>query len=223
METLLNLGSIIKKKRLSLNKRMDDVASEANITRATLWTIEKGNNNYSIESLMRVLNVLDLSLCVNVSIKNERRHRASRINSVLSKKKNRFVILCVQQYSATINESSASTYKRMLDKSVIVELINDYEDLHGMSQIWLNDYINTLMTGEPLNILEQSSSHIAAKTILITKVSELIAEKYRISIDKARNLLYESPVIDLIDDDETGLYGDSPLYVFSLFEAEHKK
>lgn len=62
-----------------------------------------------------------------------------------------------------------------------------------------------------------------AKTLLISKVSELIAEKYRVSIDEARDLLYSSSLIDLIDDDETGLYGDSPLYVFSLFENEYKK
>ena len=66
-------------------------------------------------------------------------------------------------------------------------------------------------------------NHKLAKALLISKVSELIAEKHRISIDEARDLLYESPIIDLIDDDETGLYGDSPLYVFSLFETEYKK
>lgn len=60
--------------------------------------------------------------------------------------------------------------------------------------------------------------HILSKTILITKVIELIAEHYRVSLEDARNMLYESDVINLIEDDETGLYGESPLYVFSLFE-----
>ena len=148
METLLNLGSIIKKKRLSLNKRMDDVASEANITRATLWTIEKGNNNYSIESLMRVLNVLDLSVCVNGSIKNERRHRATRTNSLLDKKINRFIIMCVEQYADSVNKSSGQVYREMKQKGILDELFNDYEDLHGMSFVYLNDYIDALLKGE---------------------------------------------------------------------------
>jgi len=65
--------------------------------------------------------------------------------------------------------------------------------------------------------------HRLAKTILIVKVSELIAEKYHLSIASARDLLYKSDVINLIDDDETSLYGESPLYVFSLFEKEYKK
>jgi len=65
--------------------------------------------------------------------------------------------------------------------------------------------------------------HQLAKTLLITKVIELIANKYSISISEARDMLYDSNVIELIDDDETGLYGESPLYVFSLFEQEKRK
>lgn len=66
-------------------------------------------------------------------------------------------------------------------------------------------------------------AHELSKTILITKVSELIAEEYRISLSKAREMLYFSNVITLIEDDETGLYGESPLYVFSLLQKEQKK
>ena len=62
--------------------------------------------------------------------------------------------------------------------------------------------------------------HQLAKSILIVKIIELIAEKYRIPIEKARDMLYHSNLIELIDDDETGLYGESPLYCFSLFEQE---
>ena len=62
--------------------------------------------------------------------------------------------------------------------------------------------------------------HLLAKTLLITKVTELIAKKYSISVADARDELYSSDIIGFIDDDETGLYGESPLYVFSLFEKE---
>ncbi|MBQ3317392.1 MAG: hypothetical protein IJG69_05540 [Spirochaetales bacterium] len=61
-------------------------------------------------------------------------------------------------------------------------------------------------------------NHVLSKTILISKVVELIAQKERIPLKDARNLLYGSDLIRLIEDDETGLYGESPLYVFSLFE-----
>ena len=62
--------------------------------------------------------------------------------------------------------------------------------------------------------------HLLAKTLLITNVTELIAKKYSISLAEARDELYSSKIIGFIDDDETGLYGESPLYVFSLFEKE---
>ena len=64
--------------------------------------------------------------------------------------------------------------------------------------------------------------HQLSKTLLKVKVTELIAKQYRISISEARDMLYQSEVVKLIDDDETGLYGESPLYVFSIFEQERK-
>ena len=59
-----------------------------------------------------------------------------------------------------------------------------------------------------------------AKTILITKVSELISEKYLLPLSAARDMLYKSKIVDLINDENTGLYGESPQYVLSLFEKE---
>ena len=65
--------------------------------------------------------------------------------------------------------------------------------------------------------------HLLSKTILISQTIELIAKKYKLSIEEARNKFYESKVIDLLDDDETGLYGESALFLLSLFENEYKK
>ena len=65
--------------------------------------------------------------------------------------------------------------------------------------------------------------HLLAKTLLITCVTELIAKQYSISLSDARDELYSSDIIGFVDDDETGLYGESPLYVFSLFEKENSK
>lgn len=60
--------------------------------------------------------------------------------------------------------------------------------------------------------------HTLSKTILISQTIELIAKKYKLSIDEARNRFYESNVIEMLDDDETGLYGLSALYLLSLYE-----
>lgn len=62
--------------------------------------------------------------------------------------------------------------------------------------------------------------HVLSKTILISQTIELIAKKYKLTIEEARNKFYESTVIKLLDDDETGLYGESALYLLSLYGQE---
>ena len=64
--------------------------------------------------------------------------------------------------------------------------------------------------------------HVLSKTILISQTIELIAKKYKLSIEEARNRFYDSKVIDMLDDDETGLYGESALYLLSLFDEQLK-
>ena len=66
-------------------------------------------------------------------------------------------------------------------------------------------------------------SHLISKTIIINEVVKLIAEEYKISVQEAKMELYNSEIISLLDDDETGLYDESPLYVFSLFEKYKAK
>jgi len=62
--------------------------------------------------------------------------------------------------------------------------------------------------------------HLLAKTILIRQTIELIAKEYGLSIDEARNRFYQSKVVELLDDDETGLYGESAYFLLSLYEKE---
>lgn len=148
MENIVALGKNIKNKRLSLNMRMDDVAKQANITRATLWSIEKGEGKCSVTSLFNVMSVLGLSFDVKSdSDKKAKRNRATRINTLQDKKINSFIIMCVEQYADSVNKSSGDIYKKMLNKGLIKDMINDYEDLHGMSTEYLNYYIGTLLGG----------------------------------------------------------------------------
>ena len=65
--------------------------------------------------------------------------------------------------------------------------------------------------------------HVLSKTILISQTIELIAKKYKLSVEEARNRFYESDVVDMLDDDETGLYGQSALYLLSLYEKYELK
>lgn len=135
---------------------------------------------------------------------------------------NRFIVNCVEQYAKFMSCTSHEAYLKMKSNNVIDDLINDYEDLHGMSTEYLNDYIQKC-TDDNGPKQKHVMNHDLAKSIIIRMVIEMIADEYKMPISEARDKLYNSELIDYIDDDETGLYGESPLYVFSLFEKEMKK
>ena len=67
------------------------------------------------------------------------------MSNCLDRQINRFIIMCVEQYANSVNQPGAAIYKKMKDSGVIDELTNDYEDLHGMSFTYLNDYIGALL------------------------------------------------------------------------------
>ena len=220
MESKFEIGEKIKNKRLQLNLRMDDVAKEVGITRSTLWSIENGNGNYTIDTLLRLLNFLNMSIDIDAQEQGARR-RATRTNSVLDKKINRFIVMCVEQYASSVNQSSNAVYSMLNKAGIINELKDDYEDMHGMSTYSINEYIGKRLdvdvSQEPTN-----DNHVLSKTILISQVIELVAKKYKLSIEEARNGLYQSDIVEMLDDDETGLYGESALYLLSLFDEQSK-
>ena len=147
METKLTIGNKIKTKRLSLNLRMDDVAKEVGITRTTLGAIENGDGNYTIDALIRLLNFLGLSFDIDLSCSNNR-NRATRTNTVSDKKINRFIVMCIEQYASSKQMDSKSVFKKLNETGVINELIDDYEDMHGMSTYSINEYISERLKGE---------------------------------------------------------------------------
>ena len=146
MTQLQQFGQTIKECRLAKNLRMEDVAREANISRVTLYNIEKGTDNYSISAMMNVLEVLNLYLDLgNVVSKNHERERATRVITKFDKKINHFVVFCVEQYAESVKQPSEIVYKQMKEVGVIEFLIKGYEDLHGMSTPFLNQFIGGLL------------------------------------------------------------------------------
>ena len=141
METKLELGRRIKNKRLELNLRVNDVAKEVGIARATLWSIENGKGNYSIDNLIKLLGFLNLSFEIGSTGGIPNRKRATRAITLLDKKVNRFIVMCVEQYASYAQESSKSVFKALNEKGIIKELEGDYEDMHGMSADAINEYI----------------------------------------------------------------------------------
>lgn len=138
------------------------------------------------------------------------------------KQVNRFIVMCVEQYAACINQNCSDTYYRLNETGIIKELEDDYEDMHGMSIYLVNEYIHKRLgnVNQPVNGYEAKIGHVISKTTLIYETIELIADEYTLTFKEARNRFYQSKVIDMLDDDETGLYGESALYLLSLYEQE---
>lgn len=216
MESKFEIGQKLKNKRLELNLRMDDVAKEVGVTRSTLWAIENGSGNYTIDALLRLVSFLNMSIDISTQTQGTRK-RATRTNSALDKKINRFIVMCVEQYASSVNKSSGTIYNKLNKAGIIDELKEEYEDMHGMSAYSINEYIGKRLDADVLQE-PTNDNHILSKTILISQTIELIAKKYKLSIEEARNKFYQSDVIEMLDDDETGLYGESALYLLSLYD-----
>ena len=146
MESKFEIGQKLKNKRLEFNLRMDDVAKEVGVTRSTLWAIENGSGNYTIDTLLRLVSFLNMSIDIGTQTQ-ETRKRATRTNSALDKKINRFIVMCVEQYASSANKSSGTIYNELNKAGVIDELRDDYEDMHGMSTYSINEYINRRLLG----------------------------------------------------------------------------
>jgi hypothetical protein len=63
-------------------------------------------------------------------------------------------------------------------------------------------------------------AHSMVKAVIIPEIVKLIAQKYTLPERKALDMFYTSAAAAALDDDETGLYGQSALYIFSLFVEE---
>ena len=54
---------------------------------------------------------------------------------------NRFIVMCIEQYAEYVNQPSSVVYQEMKKEGVINWLRDDYEDMHGMSTLYINDFI----------------------------------------------------------------------------------
>jgi hypothetical protein len=63
-------------------------------------------------------------------------------------------------------------------------------------------------------------SHHLVRAITVPDIVEMIMAKYHVDENMALHLFYTSGTGIAYADDETGLYGQSALYIFSLFVEE---
>ncbi len=149
----------------------------------------------------------------------------SRYMNRLEKDINQFLVMCIEVFAKDKFIPGQKSYLIMEENKLFDELVNDFEDLHGMSSSFLVYYIDQLIPQKNVELsnIEKSNhlqTNIGAKIIIISRVIEMISEKYRLLLKESRKLLYQSEVINLIEDDETGLYGEDPSFSFQLFVSK---
>lgn len=66
-------------------------------------------------------------------------------------------------------------------------------------------------------------NHATTRATILPEIVRLISEKYRISEKDALDRFYTSATGASFADDETGLYGQSALYIFGLFCEEQEE
>jgi len=65
-------------------------------------------------------------------------------------------------------------------------------------------------------------AHATIRAVTAKNIAQLIIDKYSVDENTALQMFYESGIGEAFADDETGLYGQSALYIFNLFNEEYK-
>ena len=66
-------------------------------------------------------------------------------------------------------------------------------------------------------------SHGTIRAATLPAVINLIKDEYSVDENKALKMFYESHIGSCYSDDSSGLYGQSALYIFSLFREEQQE
>lgn len=67
----VNIGHIIIKRRNSLSLKQEDLAEMTGVTSKTIYLIESGNGNPSIDTLTKLLDTLGLEITIDIKKINE--------------------------------------------------------------------------------------------------------------------------------------------------------
>ncbi len=65
--------------------------------------------------------------------------------------------------------------------------------------------------------------HATTRATIIPEIVRLISEEYKISEKEALDKFYTSATGASFSDDDTGLYGQSALFIFGLFREEFEQ
>lgn len=132
-----------------------------------------------------------------------------------------FKTMCVEHYANHTEKNGNEVYALFYEKGLLFHLDSDYDDLHSMSIPFLMHYFDEYLniSNPPKNC--SRSYHPEYYSIIVAETAKLIVDKFSVSEDKALDMFYRSITADCLYDPECGLYGQSALYIFSVFLSQH--
>ena len=64
----------------------------------------------------------------------------------------------------------------------------------------------------------ENITQILVRIIVIRRVIEEMVRRYNFTYEKARREMYETDLIKMIDDKDTGLMAQSPFYIIDIYD-----
>jgi len=129
-----------------------------------------------------------------------------------------FITFCIEFYSNHIEKTSDEVYKLFEEEGLLKLLDTDYEDLHGMWMEYLMTFFDEYLKGGRNN--DSVSCHYLIRATIIPEIVKIIMNNYLVDEKEALHIVYTSKTGELLSDDRSGLYGQSPLYIYSLIKEE---
>lgn len=133
-----------------------------------------------------------------------------------------FKTFCIELYAEHIGKDSTDVYALFSTSGLLDLLETDYDDLHGMSMEYLMQYFDEYFEDSIASLPDQNIFHSMYNATIIPEIVKLISDKYNMSEQDAMDSFYKSETAKALNDPETGLYGQSALFIFSQFIDEKK-
>lgn len=131
-----------------------------------------------------------------------------------------FICFCVEHYADHVHRPSNEVYQLFKQEGLLDLLRSDYEDLHGMGLEYMMQFCDEYLKGKSACEICLPVGHATVRAMILPDITHLLMKNYGWTEEEALDRFYLSATGANYADDDTGLYGQSALYVSGLFTEE---
>ena len=137
-----------------------------------------------------------------------------------------FKTFCIEFYSQHIQKPGPEVFELFRTSGLLKMLDSDYEDLHGMGIEALMQFFDEYLETDLKELMiphcgeYKMIEHSLVRAVNMPKIIQIINKYYNISENEALQRFYQSKTAENYADEETGLYGQSSLFIAGMFITE---